>query len=433
MIKKRALVILACLISLSGCAPLNFYSMIDPYIASGDFKSADDIVDKEKKQYEGMHELLYYFDKGSLLQMLGDFKGSISNLDKAEDTIDSLYTKSATKEISSFFSNDMNLPYEGEDFEQVMVNVMKALDYMYMDDFDGARVEARKVNNRLNLLTDRYEGKNKYKDDAFARYLSAFSYEAEGNLNDAYIDYKKSYQAYQDYAGLYSSEMPEDLKADLLRVSQALHRTDDYNAYKADFNGMQYMEQTELNSMGEVLIVIYDGMAPFKVSNFIQSPVYNEKTGKTTLVRVAFPKYVSRYYRINSATASIAGADYNSFVTEDLNTMAIANLEDKNALISVKAIARAAAKYIAGEAISSGAKNQWLDMAVNIYNVASEQADTRSWRTLPARFQVIRMQLKPGKYDINVRLNMLDGSVKEETVSVKIKERQKKAVPVFAF
>ena len=433
MTKKHLFILLLPLAFAYGCAPLNFYSKIDPYIASGDYRSADAIVEKEKKQYEGMHELLYYFDKGSLLQMLGDYKGSIKSLDAAEDKIDSLYTKSATKEISSFLSNDLNLPYEGEDFEQVMVNVMKALDFMYLDDFDGARVEAKKVNNRLNLLSDRYEGKNKYKDDAFARYLSAFSYEAEGNLNDAYIDYKKSYKAYLDYSGLYSTQVPDELKRDLLRVSQALNFTENFAAYKASFPGITYLKQNDLKSRGDVLIVIYDGMAPYKINNFVTTPVYNDKTGQTNMIRVAFPKFTTRDYKVETAAAYLPGRQFNSFISEDISSMAVKNLEEKNLLISVKAIARAAAKYWAGQAISNNGENEWLNLAVNIYNLASEQADTRSWRTLPARFHMIRMHLPPGKYNINLKLKTLDGTIREETIPVKVKEKQKKVIPVYAF
>jgi uncharacterized protein len=279
MKKKHLLILILPLACFCGCAPLNFYARLDTYIASGDYASADTIINSEKKQYEGMHELLYYFDKDSMLQAVGDYKESIKNLDKAEETIDSLYTKSATKEISSFFSNDLNLPYEGEDFEQVMVNVMKALDFMYLNDFSGARVEARKVNNRLNLLSDRYEGKNKYKDDAFARYISAYSYEAEGNLNDAYIDYKKSYNAYQDYNSLYSTGVPEELKKDLLRVSLALNFKEDFSGYKNDFPEVKFLKQNELKTRGEALIVIYDGMTAYKTNYFTNTPVYNDKNG----------------------------------------------------------------------------------------------------------------------------------------------------------
>ena len=33
---------------------------------------------------------------------------------------------------------------------------------------------------------------------------------------------------------------------------------------------------------------------------------------------------------------------------------------------------------------------------------ATEQADTRTWRTLPAEFQLARLNLPPGTYTLNI-------------------------------
>jgi len=151
------------------------------------------------------------------------------------------------------------------------------------------------------------------------------------------------------------------------------------------------------------------------------------------MIRVAFPKFTTRDYKVETAAAYLPGRQFNSFISEDISSMAVKNLEEKNLLISVKAIARAAAKYWAGQAISNNGENEWLNLAVNIYNLASEQADTRSWRTLPARFHMIRMHLPPGKYNINLKLKTPDGTVREETIPVKVKEKQKKVIPVYAF
>ncbi|HRU39360.1 MAG TPA: hypothetical protein P5511_05740, partial [Candidatus Goldiibacteriota bacterium] len=194
--KRVAVLALTAAVFMASCAPLNFYKKVDTAIMSGQYSEADAIIEKEKNQYKGEHELLYYFDKGAILQMLGDYKASTQNLEKAELKIDELFTKSVTKELSSYFSNDLNLPYEGEDFEQVAVNIIKCLNFMYLGDFDGALVEAKKVDHRLNVLSDRNEGKNVYKEDAFARYLSGIAYEAKGEINDAYIAYRKAYGAY---------------------------------------------------------------------------------------------------------------------------------------------------------------------------------------------------------------------------------------------
>lgn len=430
-----ALFLIAALLFVTGCAPNAIYKKVDAFIAAGQYAEADGLIEKEKKQFEGNHEILYYFDKGSILQMLGDYKNSSLNLQKAEGVIDELFTKSVTQEVSSFFTNDMNLPYEGEDFEKVMVNVMGALNYLYMGDYEGARVEVRRIDTVLNQVMERNEGKGIYKQDAFARYLSAYIYEAKGELDDAYIDYKKAYRAYEDYYTLYGTEIPEIVKQDVLRIADARGYKDDVREFKEQWGDVLFTKYKELKAKGEVLLVVYDGMAPYKVSVNKSSVVYEHEATKTnpTTVSVAFPKFVERGYVVGSVSAMADNRTFYGYEIENVAKIAVKTLEDKNLLIAAKAFARAAVKYFTSKAIQGKGENKMLNLLTNVYNVVSEQADTRSWRTLPARFILIRMPLKPGKHRIKVLITDVTGANREQTVDVKVGAGQKKAVPVFAF
>ena len=429
--KKRLLYIL--IVVLTGCASFNFYKKIDSAILSGNFTEADQIVEQEKKHYAGEHELLYYFDRGSILQMVGDYDASTAQLNNAELKIESLYTKSVTKELSSYFTNDMSLPYEGEDFEQVMVHIIKGLNFMYKGDFNGALVEARKVNHRLNLLSDRYEGKNIYKEDAFARYLSAIAYEAKGEMNDAFIAYKKALSAYKDYQNLYGASVPQNLKSELLRAADAVKFYDEIEEFKKEWGEKVYFEKyKDFRQKGEIIFVIYDGMAPYKISKHVDFPV-KEKDKIAYYVKVAFPQFVARENIISSAQVTVDDIILSSSVVEDITPIAIKTLENKNFLIQAKAIARAITKYQTAKAVSNDGKNKWLGLAANIFNVATEQADTRSWRTLPGRFHLLRIALKPGSYRLKLSLNLVKGGVKEPVFNIKIKEGKKKVIPVFCF
>ncbi|HDQ25465.1 MAG TPA: hypothetical protein ENN43_01805 [bacterium] len=419
---------------LGGCAVLNFYKKVDTMIASGDYAAAADIIETEKKQYKGHHELLYYFDKGAVLQMMGEYKKSTEYLERAELLIEELYTKSVTQHLSSFLTNDMNLPYEGEDFEQVMVNIMKSLNFMYLGDFEGARVEARKVNNRLNLLADRYDEEHIYTEDPFARYLSAIAFEAAGTnqeLNSAYIDYRRSYETYVKHADIYGTEIPRSLKEDILRTAHALYRDEDLAAYKAAFGIEKFETYGSLRKRGEVILVIYDGMAPYKKSVNRSMPT-KDNSGKKFFVSVAFPKFVPRGYNVENVSVSLKSRVYRGSIAADIASMAVKNLEHKNVLITLKAVARATAKYLAAQAISDGGKNQTLGLLAGIYNMASEQADTRSWRTLPARFHVIRVPMQRGKHSIEVTFETASGQQKR-IIEVDLKPGEKKVMPIFAY
>jgi len=52
-----------------------------------------------------------------------------------------------------------------------------------------------------------------------------------------------------------------------------------------------------------------------------------------------------------------------------------------------------------------------LGYGLQLYNLLSEQADTRNWQTLPATISYVRIPLKSGDNTIHLSLNAPDGSV----------------------
>ena len=188
------------LIIISACGPAtHHYAQVNVHLVEERYEEADKVIEDQEKKYGKRNLVLYDFDRALTLHLAGRYKESNGFLERAENRIDELYTKSITSEISAMFTNDNRLPYEGEDFEKVMVNILGALNYVYLGEWDEALVEGRKVDLKLNLINDRYEKKNIYKEDAFARYLSGILFESQGELNDAFIAYRKAFEAYRVY------------------------------------------------------------------------------------------------------------------------------------------------------------------------------------------------------------------------------------------
>lgn len=408
---KKILILFFCvLILMTGCAK-PFHKKLDQYLTAGQYKEADELIESEKTSpkeniYSSKNELLYFFDKGAIRQMMGDYKTSLDNLEKAEDIIDKLYTKSLTDETWSFFSNDLNLNYTGEDFEQVMVNIIKALNYMYIGDFDGAAVEARKINRKLNYFQDSYGEKAIYTDDAFARYLSAFAYEAIGSVNNAYIDYKKSLKAYQKYNSIYGTEVPEFIKGDILRMADALKFYDEIEDFKKEWGqDVQFVKYGETRKAAEVMVVVYDGLPAYKI---------DEK---------AMPKFVNRGYAVTKVVVKDGDREYYSTIAQDISKIAEKNLENKNLVIIAKTLARNVTKKVAKE------------IPILNFFIGEEKADTRCWRTIPGRFQIVRFMVTPG----SKRKIVTEIYVKGSTVPIKqvfeiyLNPGKKKVVPIYMF
>src|SRR6185503_7847510 len=142
-----------------------------------------------KQGENGRDLLLYLLDLGLSLHSAGRYEESNQAFLKADKIAEIKDYTSLSTEGATLLTSENIKDYKGEDFEKVLINTYLAMNYALMGDYENALVEARRVNHKLHLMVS--EGQRKYKQNAFARYLSAVLYEAEGEWNDAYIDYKK--------------------------------------------------------------------------------------------------------------------------------------------------------------------------------------------------------------------------------------------------
>jgi hypothetical protein len=422
---------------LFACAPsVTHYVMIDNSLLQGNYREADTIVERNKKKYGERNAVLYYMDRGMTLHLSGDYEKSNSYLEEAERLADSLYTKSITNESGAMFTNDNLLPYEGEDFEKVMLNIIMALNYVYLGKWDDALVEARKVDHKLNLYNDKYEKKNVYKEDAFARYLSGILYESSGELNDAYISYNKAYTAYKDYRLNYGTPVPIFLGEDLLWLSKALGLYDEYNNYQREFSNIKLKDINELQSNGELIFICLSGRAPFKEDFFVDAPV-PDVSGNLYYLRIAFPRFVAQPSHVEYARIYIRNQNLEekTYLMEDITAIAKKNLDDRIGRIQAKAIGRAVLKFTTAQiAKEATAQKYGKDLGIlvgslfNIASVATEEADKRSWRTLPDKIQMSRIVLPPGNYDIDVHYIGTGGEIidKKTFSDISIHSREKK-------
>ena len=393
----------------SGCASVPTYKTVENSMRQHRFDQTVLEIEKKKKSYGKKNELLYYFDRIWADHLAGNYESSNEFIEKANLLIDELYTKSVSSEAMSFIGNDLNLPFEGENFERVMIHVVGMLNYVSMRKFDEALVEARRADQRMKVYVDKYGADNiKYSEDALARYLSAVLYENSGEYWDAYIDYKKTDQAFDRYQKAYSTPKPEQVGKDLLRLSAGLGETEDHERFEQQFPGLKTQNLKALNQKyGEVIVFLYEGLAPVKETEYIQVPV-RHSDNTVDRFAVAFPRFRVRNAKHAVARLMVGEREDGFELFQDISAIAFQDLQDRIALIRVKAIARATAKYQASRALTKSAKKEnagaglLMGLVTDIYKVASEQADTRSWQILPARIHIARMAVRPGKHNVEI-------------------------------
>ena len=113
------------------------------------------------------NRLLYYMDRGMLLHLAGSYEASNQSLELAKKTAEALWTESIGAHAASWATTDNALPYQGEDFEKVMLHLVAALNYLAMGKISQAEVEARQITAKLELYNQQLgEASSVYRDDA---------------------------------------------------------------------------------------------------------------------------------------------------------------------------------------------------------------------------------------------------------------------------
>lgn len=432
---------------LSGCGlSSNHYLLIDQSLAAHDVRRADAIMAEAESEYGPRNRLLYSMDRGMTLHLAGEYMQSNAQLESAAQEVERLYTRTIRTETAAFLTNDNVLPYEGDPYEHVMINIIKALNYAAMGQLMEAVVEARQIDHRLNVLSDTAKEKDGYREDAFARYLTGVLYEATGDLNNAFIAYRKAYDIYDATKTWARTPMPPMLRADLLRTTDALHMTTEFEEYKRLFPGTPWMPRAEHQNLAQVVVIGYNGRAPRKEDAFLDIPIslsalqlvllnrgvihasnrQERRVADSVLyglngrvVRVALPKLILQKTQVVHETVTLIpqGGEPVSATSELVyNGTALAerSLSDRMPGITTKALARAAVKFAAAEAATRGSQHAvnkgdapWVGLLVGVLAhglaVASESADTRSWRTLPDEIQISRLWVPPGEYESRIQ------------------------------
>lgn len=430
---KTQLIVTSAFVSilLFGCA--TYYQknlQLQGYIKSGDFANANKQLNKDKKGEVGVNRVLYFMNKGLVNFMIGEHEISNSFFDKA-DLYTEDYKNSIGNEALALISNPMVKPYKPEDFEAVMVHYYKSLNYLFLNNYEDALVECKRMNIQLQMLNDKYKKtKNKYANDAFAHNLMGMIYDAAGDKNNAFIAYRNAYETYEnEYKKLFNLSSPDQLKKDLLRTAYQTGFMDDYDFYSRKFN-MSYESNNSNN--GSLVFLWMNGFSPVKAEwsiNFINAgyndgwvTFANEENGfsfpifignrnndeqnafkNLSFLRVAFPKYVERKPIFSSASLLTNDSIYQLELSENINAIAFQSLHDRMARELAYGIARLATKKAMEELANSKDKN--MGTVLSIINALTEKADTRNWQSLPYAIHYARIPLPEGNHKVSLQLN----------------------------
>ena len=400
---------------------------------NGDLEKALEALQANSSASKGKREFLYAVNNGTVLSLLGRYDESNEYFEKAfimgED-----YRINYLNEAASYLTNPNFTTYKGEDHEHLMLLYFKAINFVKQGKTDEALVECRRLNIRLQQLSDRYESNDKYRREAFVNTLMGIIYEVDKDFNNAFIAYRNAYEIYStDYRTLFATEAPNQLKLDLLRTAWLSGMMEEFQKFKIEFNMENYSYQA--GEGGELVVFWHNGLCPIKAEWGITFAITrhdnrvfftNEALGfsfpfdvegydnddKQALAnleffRVAFPKYIERPTHFESATVEDGDTIISLELLEDVNKVAFKSLDERMNLEFSKALIRVAMKKVAEHQLRK--EDKTLGSVLGMINAITEKADTRNWQTLPHSIYYCRVPLKEGKNNVSLKIRDHNG------------------------
>lgn len=425
-------------------------------------------------------KILYLLERGRYAHIQGDYKSSISNFENAiseinisdEKAVVSLSDAGAVS--ASILLNDNAIPYVGKGYERVMLHHFQALNYLAEGNVEGAGVEVRIANSLQEEAFKAHEAEvdrmkeqmpedallpkdNKSKltgtnnvgklinqlvvqpifrvsipDDemdfsvmdsaankvlnsfqnAYTLYVSAVIHEILKEDNDAYIDYEKARKIYPK--NMY-------LVRNVIAFANKLEMTDDLKRLKRIYPRTMSSSNILLKVETGNLVVLYEeDFVPQKQQLDIIIP----HTASETLTKMALPIYDAKAENYSKVIVRVdGGAPLQTELICDVYALASKSLKEDYGIILMRQALRYAAKAASAKLLKDkvkGLSGTLSKLGISTSNIVTENADLRSWSTLPRSAQILQVKVPPGSHKISITVG--DSNV---NVDVKINKGKK--------
>lgn len=386
-------------VSLSACTTLHLENVNGIKKAIIEQKPKQALNTLNPEDYKPSDIVLYYLEKGNLLKLAGNYSQSNEAFEQAKSKIDELYTTSVTKSIASVLVNDTVSDYKGDTFENIMLHIYQALNYLEKGEVENAAVIARQIDVRLTALADKKREADSpvYKCDPYANYLSGIIFESIDDWNSARVTYDKAYQCYKE--DLYKLTIPEQLKSSLLRAAKRSGADTLYQRYAKTFN---IKNKSESAKNSELVFVFDEGFIANKIESSLVVTAHSRN--KLRQLKISLPQ-IKKFnpHLVVKVRIKINNKIIFAEKIHDLDSVTRATLSERLPAIKARAIAR----VVKNQAVQNNAEQQGNYIAQFgslVLTHLLEKADVRGWDSLPHTVWMSRLKVQQGSYDVDVAL-----------------------------
>ncbi|MDC9525445.1 adenine DNA methylase [Pseudoalteromonas sp. Angola-30] len=417
---RQSIILSVCFI-LSGCSTIGFNDLFNDYasqmtpvrnaIQNNNIEQAQSLIANNSKLHSSY--LLNQLEQARLKDLANEQSLSQQQFENVYAQVQTkreaakIQLSAGLEQSNALFTNDSAITYVPPAYEMSMLHSYKALNYVYNSDLEGALVEIRRANKvQVDALADNktqindtieqaqqhYPSmsnvtrgiKNGFQN-AFTFYLSALLYQSDKQYDDAYIDYKKALEIQPDN---------HYLQQDVMRLAKKQGFNQDLEEFERRFSPLKPLHANH----GEVVILVEQGLVPKQDEFKLRLPIYTSG-GDARFYSLAMPVYKDNAFiaNINGVNIGPQNLELNPLV--HIEALAAKTLEQQ---IPAR-VSRQVLRLVAKEKVRAELARSTGDVGniiANIYNLASEQADTRSWLTLPNQISMARSSLNAGSHTL---------------------------------
>ena len=412
---------------LTGCSPKAAMIKVDTYVAYGAYKNAAKFSDSQidKEDFYARDNLLWELQSGSAYFYAKEYNTSTQRFNTSEELIkhyqEQMLITDFTQKVVSILLNNTTRPYMGTEYDGIMTNTYKAINYMVIGDREGARVEFNRAIDRQRRAKVFFAQMIHKEQKEIAKKEQESQKDGENlKVEDTKIDsiihnnYPELYnfKPYPDFinpmttylAGIFARADGDESKAySLLR--EAFGMMPENDDVLADLQNKTH-EPT-------IWIIYENGQSPILREIRMDFPLWLF-TNRLSYISVALPLMVKRSLAYNYLTIESDKSTLRTHFLASMDRVIETEFAKTYPSIVHRAILSTATKAAINYAIQGSANNSnsnaalLVSVASLIYQIASTHADTRIWSTLPKEFQLARFtRPKSGIIKIKTPKNLL--------------------------
>lgn len=383
-------------------------------------------------------DILDNLEKGRVQLLNEKFEQSQLSLARSDSAVRELQDKAvisvsdSASSLSALAVNDNLSVYQPADYELGFLHLYLGLNYIQKNNLEDALVEMRRANivqerarkdreKELESAQEQLENQglspnlgsilSQYPDagdtlkavqNGYLLYLSALLYEANGDLNNAYVDYRRALAVAPD-----NKQVIEGTK----RVAKRLGMSSDLRKLERRYGKAKTLARNE----SRVIVLEEQGVVEAMRAWKQSLPLFDSR-GRGVLYSISLPYYPTVQAQ-NFLPVTLDKSHLTSDLLTDVNLMAQKNLSERMPAIIIRQAIRVWAKDQLRRQTTE--QNGVGNLLFNVWNVLTEQADTRSWLTLPGEIRSSSNVVIAGDHTIEVADQKIQFHIEEgDTVLV---------------